>query len=412
MSRPLDFYFDFSCPYAYLGSTQVEALAERTGARLVPKPVLLGGIFRARGVAQNLAGTLSPAKAKHNMEDLQRWANHFGVPLRFPEGHPNKTVTALRCLLVVGEPMMPLVHRFYAAYWQDQADLSDEAVVARVLQEAGHDASEVLAAASRQEIKDELRQRTDEGLEAGLFGVPGFVVDGQLYWGQDRMAQVERALGGQTDEPSPASDCDGTTSATDFWFDYSSPFAYLASLRVERYFGSALRWRPMLLGAVFKMVGTANVPLFEMSEAKRAWITQDMARQAQEAGVELRWPSRFPLRTLLPLRATLVALEQDEERAAHLIGGIFKALWQEDADPDDGELLAGLADAAGFDGAALVAASASDHGKGLLRSATSEAVEAGVFGAPGLVVHPSGGAPQLFWGNDRLELALSFARRG
>ena len=132
MDRRLDFFFDFSCPYAYLGSTQVEALAERTGAELVPKPILLGGIFRARGVAQNLAAPLNPAKARHNIADLERWARHFSVPLRFPEGHPRRTVTALRSVLAVGPPSMALIHRFYRAYWQEQADLSDRAVVARV----------------------------------------------------------------------------------------------------------------------------------------------------------------------------------------------------------------------------------------------------------------------------------------
>ena len=410
MTSPLEFYFDFSCPYAYLGSTQVEELASRTGAELIPCPVLLGGVFRTRGVAQNLAGTLSPAKAKHNMEDLTRWAARFGVPLNFPAGHPNRTVTALRCLLAVGEPFMPLAHRFYAAYWVDGSDLSDEAVVAQVLSAAGHDAQEVMQRAQQQSIKDDLRQRTERGIAAGLFGVPGFVVDGTLYWGQDRLDQVERALGGTVDTPAAASERPGTLAPTDLWFDYSSPFAYLAVCRAPALFGAALRLRPMLLGAVFKMVGAPNVPLFAMNEAKRSWITADIARQADTAGLSLRWPSSFPLRTVLPLRMTLLALEQAPDQSVAFITSVFKALWQEDTSPEDADLMAGLAEAAGFDGQALVAEATSPRAKALLRTETSAAVAAGVFGAPGIVVHGAGG-PALFWGNDRLELALGAALR-
>jgi len=405
-----EFYFDFSCPYAYLASTQVEALASRTGAELVPSPVLLGGVFRARGVAQNLASTLGPAKAKHNMEDLSRWAARFGVPLNFPEGHPNRTVTALRCLLVVGAPFMPLAHRFFAAYWVDGANLSDELVVAQVLSAAGHDAEEVMQRAQQQDIKDDLRQRTEQGIAAGLFGVPGFVVDGTLYWGQDRLDQVERALGGTVESRGSASEPSTLPAPTDLWFDYSSPFAYLASCRAPALFGAALRLRPMLLGAVFKMVDAPNVPLFAMNEAKRSWITADIMRQAEAAGLSLRWPSSFPLRTVLPLRMTLLALEEAPDRAQELVASVFRALWQEDASPEDTDLMASLAEAAGFDGRRLVAEASSDRVKALLRSETSAAVAAGVFGAPGIVVHGASG-PALFWGNDRLELAHEEAIR-
>ena len=410
MAPSFDYFFDFSCPYAYLASTQVEGLAERTGAKLNPKPVLLGGIFRAQDVPQNLAGTLSPAKAKHNMEDLARWAAEFGVPLNFPTGHPNRTVTALRCVLAVGEPFMALSHRFFAAYWRDAQDLSDEEVLRQVLRDAGHDPEVVLEEARTPKIKDELRLRTDEAIAAGLFGVPGFVVNGELYWGQDRMSQVETALTGSRGASAPGPGPKETLAPTDLWFDYSSPFAYLASTRAPSLFGDALRWRPMLLGAVFKMVDAPNVPYFAMSEAKRRWVGDDLERQAEEAGVPLRWPSGFPLRTVLPLRMTLLALEIDAKRASDFIHSVFAALWQDDRSPEDTQLMTRLADEAGFDGGSLALAASSDEAKGRLRSETNAAVEAGVFGAPGIVVHLPEGT-QLFWGNDRLELAQDAARK-
>jgi 2-hydroxychromene-2-carboxylate isomerase len=194
--RRLDFWFDYSCPYAYLGSTQVESLAERTGARLAFKPMLLGGVFAANGTPQKLFATLSPQKAAHNARDLERWAELFDVPLRMPEGHPLRTVEALRATLVSGiDPRV--VHGFYRAYWLEGRPPSEEATMRDVLSGAGHDAGEVLARIADPAVKADLRRRTDEAIALGIFGAPSFVVDGaRMYWGQDRMVLVERDLRG------------------------------------------------------------------------------------------------------------------------------------------------------------------------------------------------------------------------
>jgi 2-hydroxychromene-2-carboxylate isomerase len=195
--RTLDFWFDYSCPYAYLASTQVEALASRTGARLVYRPMLLGGVFAANGTPQKLFATLSPAKASHNARDLQRWADLWGVPLTMPAGHPLRTVEALRATVASGvDPRV--VHGFYRAYWIDGRGPSEDATLRDVLGAAGHDPATVLASITTPEAKDDLRRRTDEAIALGIFGAPAFVVDGQrMYWGQDRMHFVERDLRGR-----------------------------------------------------------------------------------------------------------------------------------------------------------------------------------------------------------------------
>ncbi|HEY8090022.1 MAG TPA: 2-hydroxychromene-2-carboxylate isomerase [Polyangiaceae bacterium] len=191
--RTLDFWFDYSCPYAYLAATQVEALAKRTGARLVWRPMLLGGVFAANGTPQKLFATLSPAKAAHNARDLDRWAELWGVPLTMPPAHPLRTVEALRATLAVGvDPRV--VHGFYRAYWVEGRGPSEEATMRNVLGAAGHDADQVLEGIARPEAKEELRRRTDEAIGLGIFGAPAFVVDGRMYWGQDRMHFVERDL--------------------------------------------------------------------------------------------------------------------------------------------------------------------------------------------------------------------------
>jgi 2-hydroxychromene-2-carboxylate isomerase len=192
--RTLDFWFDYSCPYAYLGATQVEALAKRTLARLVYRPMLLGGVFAANGTPQKLFATLSAAKAAHNARDLDRWAELFGVTLRMPAAHPFRTVEALRATIAVGvDPRV--VHAFYRAYWVDGRGPSEEGTLREVLASAGHDPARVLAEIALPAAKDDLRRRTDEAIALGIFGAPAFVVDGaRMYWGQDRIGLVERDL--------------------------------------------------------------------------------------------------------------------------------------------------------------------------------------------------------------------------
>ncbi|MFO0678574.1 MAG: 2-hydroxychromene-2-carboxylate isomerase [Polyangiaceae bacterium] len=195
--RRFDFWFDFSCPYAYLASTQVEAMASRAGAEFAWCPMLLGGVFRAVGTPQNLSEVLSPPKTAHNLRDMQRWAELFGVPLTMPSGHPLRTVEALRVTLASGIHR-EVVRGFYDAYWVRGEAPSDDRTMVRVLREAGFDDArrdDVLARAKTAAVKDDLRARTERAIALGVFGAPAFVTDeGELYWGQDRMVLVERDL--------------------------------------------------------------------------------------------------------------------------------------------------------------------------------------------------------------------------
>jgi 2-hydroxychromene-2-carboxylate isomerase len=189
--RSFEFWFDYSCPYAYLASTQVASLAARTGARAVYSPMLLGGVFRAVGTSQRLFAELSPAKAHHNALDMRRWAKLFDVTLTMPSAHPFRTVEALRATLLADvDPRV--VEGFYRAYWVEGRPPSDETTMRDVLGAAGHDGSAILAGLDS--MKDELRRRTDEAIALGIFGAPAFVVDGEMYWGQDRLDFVEQAL--------------------------------------------------------------------------------------------------------------------------------------------------------------------------------------------------------------------------
>ncbi len=197
MGLPIDFWFDFSCPYAYLASTQRHKLAREAESIVTPQPFLLGGVFRALGQAQNLSVTLSAPKARHNRLDVIRWAAWFDVPLHTPLRHPNRPVEALRALLATPrEHWDAVIDAFYSLYWVEGADISDVNVLRQRLTDLGLEADAILALAQTDAIKDDLRARTAHALAQGVFGAPAFVVNGQLFWGQDRLPFVVRAAQG------------------------------------------------------------------------------------------------------------------------------------------------------------------------------------------------------------------------
>lgn len=397
-ARSVELWFDYTCPFAYLASTQAEALAARMGLSLVWQPMLLGGVFKARNTPQKLFETLGPAKAAHNANDMARWAARLGVTLRMPATHPMRSVEALRATLACGvDPKV--IAGFYRAYWVENVDIADPAVVARVLREAGHDAERVLAEATSDRIREELRARTDRAIAKGIFGVPTWIVDGEhLYWGQDRLAFVE---GKRPAPPAPrAAPVPGRTLEV-FW-DFSSPFAYLGTTQLAALAartGAVLVEKPILVGGLFKAIGTPSVPLATFSPEKQAHVAKDLDRWAAYWGVPFRFPSRFPTSSVLALR---VWLALPEAARAGFRDRVFRAYWSEDRDIADPAVVAALVGDESLAREAMARAGAEDV-KAALRANTEEAAARGVFGVPTFIV--DGGEP--FWGQDRLELVES-----
>ncbi len=392
--RQVEFYFDFSCPYAYLASTQLPALAERTGAKLIYKPFLLGGVFKALGVEPNV---MVAPRAALNMLDMRRYAELFSVPLVMPETHPNRTVLALRAALASSD-LASASRALFAAYWQDGRDVSKPDVVEAALANAGLDGAGAVQQADAQ--RDELRRRTDEALERGVFGAPAMFVDGELFWGQDRLDQVERALGGSP-EPVPTAAAGTVPVRLEFWFDYSSPFAYLGATQVaalaERT-GAELVLEPFLLGALIHEIGTANVPLQTFAPAKQRYLARDMDRFAEQYSVPLNFPSRFPMRTLLPLRVTLAARQLELAAQLRLMDALFQAYWVDDQDLQSPETITAACNAAGVSTDLLNQAQSAPIKEALFEQ-TRRAKEHGLCGAPSYRVND-----ELFWGQDRLPL--------
>jgi 2-hydroxychromene-2-carboxylate isomerase len=396
MLKRLEFFFDYSCPFAYLGSTRVEALARLMEVELVFRPILLGGIFRAHGTPQRLFEAQVAAKASHNLADMGRWAALYGVPLTMPATHPMRTVEALRATLATGNDPK-VIHGFYRAYWAEGRAISEPEVLASVLTSAGHDAAAVLAKIETPAVKDDLRARTDEAVTLGLFGVPVYRVDGgPILWGQDRMPTV---AGRPWDEllPPVAPAAHAAPHTLEVYWDFSSPFAYLGYVQAEalaRRTGATLVQRPMLLGAVFKQVGQPMVPLTTWPPSKQAYYFEDMRRSADAAGVPFTFPSRFPMNSIKALRAYLALPEARRDAFAR---ATFRAYWADDRDiGDDGVLAELIGEGAGD----VLARTQSPDVKQALADATTRAVSAGVFGAPTWVVD----GKDLYWGQDRAVL--------
>jgi len=197
----LEFFFDFSSPFSYLGATQVEALAQRAGATLVWRPFLLGGLFRTIGTSDVPFLEMSEAKRKHSLADMYRWAAHWNVPFQWPSRFPMRTILPLRVALAAGDALAPFVHAAFRAYWAEDQDIADENVIRALVAAAGLPA-ETLRAAGEGPAKEGLKKNGEDAAARGVFGAPTFIVrqagadEDLLFWGQDRLELVEKALGG------------------------------------------------------------------------------------------------------------------------------------------------------------------------------------------------------------------------
>lgn len=190
-----DFFYDFSSPFAYLAATQVERAF--AGHELVWRPFLLGALFKEIGTPIVPLHAYVPAKQRMLLLDQFRWAEHWGVPLRFPQKFPQRSVLALRLALAAPPGRIaPLSLELFRVMWVEDGDLEDRAQLGAVLERQGLDPARLLAEAESEPIKAKLRANTDEAVRLGLCGAPSFVVGGLVFWGQDRLDFVRRALDG------------------------------------------------------------------------------------------------------------------------------------------------------------------------------------------------------------------------
>jgi 2-hydroxychromene-2-carboxylate isomerase len=194
MPAPLRFHFDFISPYAYLAWTQVHRLADRYGRAVEPVPVLFAGLLDHHGTK---GPAEVPAKRRYLFFDTVRKARALGVPFAPPRHHPFNPLLALRVASVPMDAgrLRAFVDRVYAGVWSGEAaNVEDPEVIGRFAAEVGLDARQALESACSPEGKARLKQQTAGAIEAGIFGVPTIVVDGEPFWGVDALPELGRFL--------------------------------------------------------------------------------------------------------------------------------------------------------------------------------------------------------------------------
>ncbi len=191
MSTPIEFFFDVGSPTTYLAWTQLPGLAARTGSTITYRPMLLGGVFKATG---NASPVEIPAKGANMMRDIERYAEHYGVPFRANPHFPINTLTLMRgaAACAPGAELERYLGAIFSAMWAQAQNLGDPEVVRSVLTTAGIDADDIFARVQTPEVKQALVATTEEAVRRGVFGAPTFFVGPEMFFGQDRLAMVEK----------------------------------------------------------------------------------------------------------------------------------------------------------------------------------------------------------------------------
>lgn len=195
MPDTFDFWFDFSSPYSYLMAEQIDALAKRHGREVNWCPMLLGAVFKEVG---SRPLTDIPFKGDYSRRDFARSARFYGLPFALPEKFPLSTVSAARGMLWL-QKHLPQQAQHYAltvlrAVFAEGRDVSDSAAVIEIAVALGIDREAFSAGIASQTIKDALRAANESAIRLGIFGAPYVIIDGEPFWGVDRLPQIEKWL--------------------------------------------------------------------------------------------------------------------------------------------------------------------------------------------------------------------------
>jgi len=198
MPTPVEFFYDYSSPWTYLAFTRIEELCHRQGALLEWRPMLVGGIFNTvnPSVYESREHPV-PAKARYMAKDLQDWADFYGLRIRFPPSvFPVNSVKSLRGALVALEHdvMSKYSHAVFSAYWSADRDISRDDILEPIVREVGLDRQEFFDKIQQPAYKDRIRANTDDCMRRGGFGSPTVFVGDAMFFGNDRLMLVERAI--------------------------------------------------------------------------------------------------------------------------------------------------------------------------------------------------------------------------
>ena len=195
MSDPIQFYFDFASPYGYMAATQISRLAARHGRGIEWKPFLLGVVFKVTG---GVPLPNAPLKGDYSKRDMERCARLYGIPFRLPSKFPIASQAPARTVYSLEQEgsgrQEAAVLALYRAYMVDDRDISSPEVTADVAASIGLDRHKVLDVIADPVMKERLKTETETAIQRGVFGSPYLFVDGEPFWGCDRMEHVDKWL--------------------------------------------------------------------------------------------------------------------------------------------------------------------------------------------------------------------------
>ena len=195
MSVPIEFWFDFSSGYAYFAALEIDELASRVGRRVAWRPFMLGAAFKVTG-SSGLSRT--PMKGDYARHDWQRIARYRNVPFRPHPDHPIVQIPATRAYYWVEHRHPDVAHAFgraaFRAYFGEGRDLREPDALADLAAPLGVDRQDLLHGMATPEIKGEAKAASDDALSKNVFGSPFLIVDGEPFWGWDRLSMLEEWL--------------------------------------------------------------------------------------------------------------------------------------------------------------------------------------------------------------------------
>ena len=198
MGHTVDYYFAPQSPWAYLGHQRLAEIAARTGSALRVMPIDLGGkVFPISGGLP--LGQRAPQRQAYRLVELQRYSEHLKAPINLkPKYFPVSGDDAARLIIAAdlaqgSAAAMQVAGAVLAACWAQERNIADEKVLAELLAERGLPAA-LLEQSHSQAVQERYETDTQAAIDAGVFGAPSYVIDGEIFWGQDRLDFVERAL--------------------------------------------------------------------------------------------------------------------------------------------------------------------------------------------------------------------------
>ena len=187
MNKIIDFYFDFSSPYAYIGYKEIKKLEKKNSFKIKFMPVFLGGLHNSAGITPAAFINL---KSKYMIDDTRLVSKKKNISFHFNSYFPIKTVNFMRGVLIAKENNSEkiFIEKIFSAIWKDGLNMNDPIVINKVLKNIDLNPEIFLNKTNNQKIKDELRKFTDQALKRGVFGAPTFRVNNKNFWGQDRLS--------------------------------------------------------------------------------------------------------------------------------------------------------------------------------------------------------------------------------